>query len=213
MSCCRAPLWGPWPDFTFSSFYRKIAVFFVLGRPLCREDGSIICNEICQLQRTLNHILLSHLTEVEVKVEVTLRLRVSQSVCLRSEHPCGTCDQILLPVGVLLSEICGLIFVRRPLWREDGSAIYSVITQWSGSCRTCNHTLLSHLRLPQPGGPGSPRNMVAQLYPRALGSQLTLVWQVWGHVTTDGQSVSMSWRRALLGTCDQILILSEFLFL
>jgi hypothetical protein len=34
--------------------------------------------------------------------------------------------------------------------------------------------------------------------------------EVWGHVTTDGQSVSMSWRRAHLGTCDQILILSEF---
>jgi hypothetical protein len=43
----------------------------------------------------------------------------------------------------------------RPLWREDGSAICSVITQWSESRRTSNHTLLSHLRLRQPGGPGS----------------------------------------------------------
>jgi hypothetical protein len=34
--------------------------------------------------------------------------------------------------------------------------------------------------------------------------------EVWGHVTTDGQSVSMSWRRAHLRTCDRILILSEF---
>jgi hypothetical protein len=38
--------------------------------------------------------------------------------------------------------------------------------------------------------------------------------EVWGYVTTDGQSVSqsvsMSWRRAHLGTCDQTLILSEF---
>jgi hypothetical protein len=34
--------------------------------------------------------------------------------------------------------------------------------------------------------------------------------EVWGHVTTNGQSVCMSWRRAHLGTCDQILILSEF---
>jgi hypothetical protein len=68
---------------------------------------------------------------------------------------CGTCDLILLPVGMLLSEIWGLVSVGRPLWREDGSAIYSVITQWSESCRTRNHTLLSHPRLPQPGGPGS----------------------------------------------------------
>jgi hypothetical protein len=55
----------------------------------------------------------------------------------------------------MLSEICGLVSVGRPLWREDGSAICSVIAQWSGSRRTRNHTLLSHLRVPQPGGPGS----------------------------------------------------------
>jgi predicted transporter len=40
---------------------------------------------------------------------------VSQSVCLGIEHPCGTCDQILLLVGMLLSEICGLVSVGRPL--------------------------------------------------------------------------------------------------
>jgi hypothetical protein len=77
------------------------------------------------------------------------------SVYLGIEHPCGTCDQILLPVGMLLYEICGLISVGRPLWREDGSPICSVITQWSESFRTRNHTLPSHLRLPQPGEPGS----------------------------------------------------------
>jgi hypothetical protein len=38
---------------------------------------------------------------------------VSQSECLGIEHPCGTCDQILLPVGVLLSEICGLVSIER----------------------------------------------------------------------------------------------------
>jgi hypothetical protein len=51
-----------------------------------------------------------------------------QSVCLGIEHPCGICDQILLPVGMLLYEICGLVSVGRPLWREDGSAIRSVLT-------------------------------------------------------------------------------------
>jgi hypothetical protein len=80
---------------------------------------------------------------------------VGQSVCLGIEHPCGTCDQILLPVGMLLSEICDLVSAGRPLWREDRSVICSVITQWSESRRTRNHTLLSHLRLPQPGGPVS----------------------------------------------------------
>jgi hypothetical protein len=51
-------------------------------------------------------------TVIPSKFEVTLRLTVSQSVCLGIEHPCGTCDQILLPVGILLSESCGLVSVR-----------------------------------------------------------------------------------------------------
>jgi hypothetical protein len=79
---------------------------------------------------------------------------VRQSVCLGVEHPFGTCYQILLPVGMLLSESCGLVSVGRLLWREDGSAICNVITQWSQSRRTRNHTLLYHLILPKPGGPG-----------------------------------------------------------
>jgi hypothetical protein len=69
------------------------------------------------------------------------------------------------------------VSMGRHLWREAGSAICSVITQWSELLRTRNHTLLSHLRLPQPGGPGEVR---------------------WGYFTTDGHSVSMSWYRAPL---------------
>jgi hypothetical protein len=109
-SWCRAPLWGPWPDFFF-----------------CRT----------------------------LKFEVTLRPTVNQLACLGIEHTCGTCDQILLPVRVLLSEICGLVSVGRLLWWEDGSAICNVTTQWSESRKTRNHILLSHLRLPQSGGPSS----------------------------------------------------------
>jgi hypothetical protein len=45
-----------------------------------------------------------------VEVEVTLRLIVSQSVCLGIDYPCGTYVQILFPIGMLLSEICGLVF-------------------------------------------------------------------------------------------------------
>jgi hypothetical protein len=48
-----------------------------------------------------------------------------------------------------------LVSVGCPLWREDGSAICTVISQWSESRRIGNQTLLSHLRLRQPGGPGS----------------------------------------------------------
>jgi hypothetical protein len=48
----------------FPFFCRKIALLFVLGRPLWWEDRSVICSAICQWSeswRTHNHILLSHL--------------------------------------------------------------------------------------------------------------------------------------------------------
>jgi hypothetical protein len=53
------------------------------------------------------------------KVEVTLGLMVSQSVCLGIEHSCGTCNQILLPVGMLLSEISE----GRSYFRTDGQSV------------------------------------------------------------------------------------------
>jgi hypothetical protein len=68
---------------------------------------------------------------------------------------------MLPPVGMLLSEICGLVSVGRPLWREDRYAVCCAVTQWSESRRARNHTLLSHLRLPQPGGP-DPRIYIPQ---------------------------------------------------
>jgi hypothetical protein len=113
----------------------------------------------------------------------------SLSICLGIEPTLWTFDQTLLPFQESGSGICCPVSVRRPLWREDRSAIYSVITQWSESLRTRNHTLLSHLRLPQPGEPGS-------------GVEVTLRLTV-------SQSVSMSWYRAHSWTCDQILLSVE----
>jgi hypothetical protein len=75
----------------------------------------------------------------------------SQSACSSwCRVPFGAHDQVLI---FFLWQFF-LIHVRRPPWREDGSAVCSAITQWSESRITCNHTLLSHLRLPQPGQPG-----------------------------------------------------------
>jgi hypothetical protein len=154
MSWYRAPFWDLRPDITS---YRNVAVWNL--RSCFCGAPSLTRGRVCLLSVTVSN-----------KVEVTLRLTVGQSVCLGIEHPCGTFD---LPIGMLLSDICGLVSMGRPLWREDGSPICSVIAQWSVSLRTRNHTLLSRLRLSQPGGPGSrisiPRNRVAQLYPRALG--------------------------------------------
>jgi hypothetical protein len=76
--------------------------------------------------------------------------------------------------------ICGLVSVECLLWREDGSAIYSVITQWSESLRTRSHTLLSHLRLSPPRGPRSriyiPREQGGSVIP--LGTEyILLFWE------------------------------------
>jgi hypothetical protein len=55
----------------------------------------------------------------KVKVEVTLRLTVRQSVSLGVEPHMGLMTRYLL-----LFDSYGLVFVRRPLWREDGSVFY-----------------------------------------------------------------------------------------
>jgi hypothetical protein len=121
--------------------------------------------------------------EVEVTLRLTVSQSVSQSVCLGIEHPCGTCDQILFPVG-MLSETCGLVSLEHSLSRENGSAICSVITQWSESLRIRNHTLLSHLRLPQPGGPGSciyiPQEQGGPVIPPGNGFPLRHLLQLAG---------------------------------
>jgi hypothetical protein len=74
--------------------------------------------------------------------------------------------------------------VGRPLWREDGSAVSSVITQWSESLRTRNHTLLSHLRLPQPGGPGphicTPQEQGGPVIPPGTGFPLCRLLRLTG---------------------------------
>jgi hypothetical protein len=88
----------------------------------------------------------THLILLEVEVEVTLRLTVSQSACLGVGHPFGAHDQILL-FPFSCRKIALLFVLGHPLWREDGSVICSAISQWSESRRTRNHTLLSHLRL------------------------------------------------------------------
>jgi hypothetical protein len=64
MSWCRAPLWGPWPDFIFYFLLLENCFLFVLGHPLWREGGYVICSAMCQWSEsrwTHNHTLLSHL--------------------------------------------------------------------------------------------------------------------------------------------------------
>jgi hypothetical protein len=61
---------------------------------LCYMSSKLL-HPYCTLLRTDSYCCL----EVEVEVGV--------------EHPCGTCDQNLLPFEMLLSEICGLVSDER----------------------------------------------------------------------------------------------------
>jgi hypothetical protein len=65
---------------------------------------------------TRNHTLLSHLRlhQNEVKIEVTLRLTVGQSVYLSVGHPLQAHDQILL-FPFFCREIALLFVLGRPL--------------------------------------------------------------------------------------------------
>jgi hypothetical protein len=150
----------------------------------------------------------------QVEVEVTLQLTVDQSVSMFwCRAYSGICDLMLLPVGRLLSETCSLVSVWRPLWREDGSALCSSITQWSESRRTRNHTLLSQIRLLQPGGPDSriyiPQEQDGPVILPGTGFPIRrflrlarLRWRYSNplsisldssYITTDGQSANLSW--------------------
>jgi hypothetical protein len=82
LSWYRAPLWGPWADLLFFFFCLKIALIFVLKRPLWREDGFVICSAICQWsesRRTHNHTLLSLLGSLSVASYDSQELRWKHS--------------------------------------------------------------------------------------------------------------------------------------
>jgi hypothetical protein len=91
---------------------------------------------------------------------------VSQSVCLGIEHPCGTCDQILFPVGMLLwgallyknairtsqethyasttePNLLMLFIVRWGYFTTDGQSVsQSVSLGIEHPCGTCDQRLL-----------------------------------------------------------------------
>jgi hypothetical protein len=91
---------------------------------------------------------------------------------------------------LLLSDICGLHIVGHPLWREDGSVIYSYNSLSLSGLSTSELMTTSYcfvwgsLNLKgQVPVITSPRNRVAQIHPRALNSTfrrlLRLAWLQW----------------------------------
>jgi hypothetical protein len=77
------------------------------------DDNKILLRVI--ITHTLHHHYIPPPT-LNIKVKVTLRRTVSQSVSLGVKPHLGLMTRYLL-----LFDSCGLVFVRRPLWREDGS--------------------------------------------------------------------------------------------
>jgi hypothetical protein len=109
---------------------------------------------------------------IHVKVKVILRPIVSRPVYLSVTHPSGTRDQFF--PSFFCIENCEFLDVGHPLWREDGSVIYLYNCFGSESRKT--QTIFFCLIWDTPNLEGqvpvfiSPRNRVAKLYPRALGS-------------------------------------------
>jgi hypothetical protein len=64
----------------------------------------------------------------------------SVSMCWCRAHS-GTCDQILLPVGMLISESCGLVSMGRPVF-DDRTGLQFAVQSLSGPSRAEPVTVL-----------------------------------------------------------------------
>jgi hypothetical protein len=103
------------------------------------------------------------------EVEVNLRTTVSRPVCLGARRPSGTSDQFFFPLEISFRQLWVCYFVAPSLTR---GRVYNLLYNcfWAlpeqsvlsrSPAELTIHILLSHLRLPQPGGPG-PRIYIPQ---------------------------------------------------
>jgi hypothetical protein len=101
----------------------------------------------CKLVMVVVQLLL-----FQAQVQVILLPTVSRPVCLGVGTPYGAHDQIFITVGHLRSSCCGAPSLTRG--RVCNFLVQFAVTLGSKSRRTHNYILLSHSRLPQPGGLG-----------------------------------------------------------
>jgi hypothetical protein len=140
-----------------------------------------------------------------VEDEVTLRQSVSQYVLLTSPLWNFLSEGFCLKVAVL--SLWGALSGERAFLKF---AVQSLNVQ--KSCKTSNHTLLSHLRLPQPGGPGSsiyiPQEQGGPVIPPGTGFPLRRLLRLaglrWRH-----SNPPPTWRARSLYVC----ILYIYIFL
>jgi hypothetical protein len=137
------------------------------------------CEECLRIRFQLQFIrtVLLHTLQA-AEVEVKLRPTVSRPVYLGIGLPSGAHDQIF----VFCLDNCGFLDMGLPLCNllvQLFLGLDRAATLWSKSRRTHDRILL------QPGGPGplliSPRNRVAQLYPRALSSLFVAFYESQGY--------------------------------
>jgi hypothetical protein len=99
----------------------------------------------------------------DVDVEVNLRPTVSRPVCPGVRRPSGTRDRFFVLLEIAFRQLRRCCFVVPPLTRgrvcnllvQLRLGLARAVTLGSKSRRTHYHILLSHLRLLQPGRPGS----------------------------------------------------------
>jgi hypothetical protein len=115
---------------------------------------------------------------------ISRKYNVSRPVWLGVRHPSGTRDQFFFLLKMFFRQLSVCYFVAPSL--TSGRVcnlllllvLASAVPLGSESRGTQDHILLPQfLRLPQPGGPGPriyiPRNRVVQIYPRALGWEMS----------------------------------------
>jgi hypothetical protein len=100
---------------------------------------------------------------------LTALLTVSRPVCLGVRLPSGTFDQFFFLLEIPFRQLRVCNFIAPSLMRGRVCnllvqlllGLARAVTLGSKSSRTHDHILLSHLKLPQPGGPG-PRIYIPQ---------------------------------------------------
>jgi hypothetical protein len=138
-----------------------------VGRPLWREVGSV---SYCQCHQCLVHcqrfkiIYIVHVTCFKyMHCQYHSIYKVEVEVCPGVRRPSGTRDQFFFLLEISFRQLRLCYFVAPSLTRGRVCnllvqlllGLVRAVTLGSKSRRTHGHILLSHLRLPQPGGPGS----------------------------------------------------------